>query len=143
MGEEVTQLVISDDAGCGVEVVKEKEEELTSIDETDKAIPASINGEELIEKCEEIKTNCEPQTDDEVKKAAHKPQDISIEKSKKWYNISFIHRSGGGGSGSGNSAVTSTISCNSRSSNSCEKKNSGKMDKRHSWHLNDSAVVEM
>lgn len=145
MGEEVTQLVISDDAGCGVEVVKEKEEELTSIDETDKAIPASINGEELIEKCEEIKTNCEPQTEDEVKKAAHKPQDISIEKSKKWYNISFIHRSGGGGGGgsSGSGAVTSTISCNSRSSNSCEKKNSDKMDKRHSWHLNDSAVVEM
>lgn len=166
MGEEVTQLVIAD-AGCGVEEHEREEQLLTSIDETDhRAIPASpLNGEELIEKCEEIKTNCDgkPHKAEEVSiekrviavvdasalatattttttVAAIKPQDISIEKSKKWY--SFIHRSGGGG----NSSVTSTIPsnlCNSRSSNSCEKKISDKMDKRHSWHLNDSAVVEM
>lgn len=159
MGEEVTQLVISD---AGVKEHEKEEQPPTSIDETDKVmLPASLNGveEELIEKCEEIKTNCDgkPQAEEETSvkrlitidtsttstttsEAVQKPQDISIEKSKKWYNISFIHRSGGSAS------VTSTMpsnSCNSRSNNSCEKKNSDKMDKRHSWHLNDSAVVEM
>lgn len=138
MGEEVTQLVISD-AGGSVEARKE-EEPHSSVDETDKAEPAS-NGEELIEKCEDIKTNCdgEPQAEElSVEKCAksiiainnlvvaHKPREISIEKTRKWF--SFIHRG------------TST-----RSNNSCENKNSttDKMDKRHSWHLNDSAVVEM
>lgn len=154
MGEEVTQLVISD-AGGDVEERGNEERLLTSIDETDKAILASPNGEKLIEKCEEIETNCDgkPQAEEvSIKKrvitaeastlateAAHKPQDISIEKSKKWYNISFIHRSGGGS----NTVTISSNSCNSRSSNSCENKNSDKMDKRHSWHLNDSANVEM
>lgn len=150
MGEEVTQLVIAD-AGDDVEEHGNEEQLLTSIDETDRAIPASLNGEELIEKCE-----VKPQAEEvSIKKrvitpeastlateseAAHKPQDISIEKSKKWYNISFIHRSGGGGS---NTVTISSNSCNSRSNNSCENKNSDKMDKRHSWHLNDSANVEM
>lgn len=149
MGEEVTQLVISD-AGDDVEEHENAEEPLlTSIDETDRAIPASLNGEELIEKCEETNCDGEPQAEEKrvitpevftlVTEAAHKPQDISIEKSKKWYNISFIHRSGGGS----NTVTISSNSCNSRSSKSCENKNSDKMDKRHSWHLNDSAVVEM
>lgn len=136
MGEEVTQLVICD-AGGSVEQSKE-EEPHSSVDETDKAIPA-LNGEELIEKCENIKTNCdgEPQAEElSVEKCAkriiaidnavvaRKPREISIEKTRKWY--SFIHRG-------------------TRSNNSCENKNStpDKMDKRHSWHLNDAAVVEM
>lgn len=129
MGEEVTQLVISD-AGGSVEPPKE-EEPHSSVDETDKAIPA-LNGVELIEKCEDIKTNCddgEPQAEElSVEKCAKrivaiKPREISIEKTRKWY--SFIHRG-------------------ARSNNSDENKNSttDKMDKRHSWHLND-AVVEM
>ena len=149
MGEEVTQLVISDAGGDDdVEEHGNEEQLLTSIDETDRAIPASLNGEELIEKCEEKpqaeevsikKRVITPEASTLVTEAAHKPQDISIEKSKKWYNISFIHRSGGGS----NTVTISSNSCNSRSSNSCENKNSDKMDKRHSWHLNDSAVVEM
>lgn len=133
MGEEVTQLVIAD-AG------RKEEEPHSSADETDKASVPALNGEELIEKCEDIKTNCDgkPLAAEEliVEKSAkriiainnivvaNKPRDISIEKTRKWY--SFIHRG-------------------SRSSNSCESKNSttDKMDKRHSWHLNDLAVVEM
>jgi hypothetical protein len=138
MGEEVTQLVISDAGGSVVEQPKE-EEPHSSVDETDKAIPA-LNGDELIEKCEDIKTNCddgEPQAEElSVEKCAkriiainntavvsHKPREISIEKTRKWY--SFIHRG-------------------ARSNNSCENKNSAdKMDKRHSWHLNDAAVIEV
>lgn len=53
-----------------------------------------------------------------------KTHDNSYEKVKKWYNISFMHRTG---------------STNRNQSN--EHKNKGKMDIRHSWHLNDS--VEM
>lgn len=140
MGEEVTQLVISDAGGSVVEDLKEEEEPHSSVDETDKAIPA-FNGGELIEKCEDIKTNCdgEPQADElSVEKStkrviatnnsvvvvSQKSREILIEKTRKWY--SFIHRG-------------------TRSNNSCENKNSttDKMDKRHSWHLNDAAVVEM
>lgn len=131
MGEEVTQLVISDAGGEVVEQPKE-EEPHSSVDETDKAIPA-LNSDELIEKCEDIKTNCdgEPQAEElTVEKCAkriiviNKPRENSIEKTRKWY--SFIHRG-------------------ARSNNPCESKNPSneKMDKRHSWHLNDAAVVEM
>jgi hypothetical protein len=46
----------------------------------------------------------------------------TLEKSKKWYNISFMHRN----------------ASNSRSTNTSDGKNFVKMDSRHSWHLNDS-----
>lgn len=108
MGEEVTQSdqsvnsQSSNDAGSG-----EKS-------------PAS-------EKCENITKSQKSDGDENDSVLQKQPHDGSMEKSKKWYNISFINRSN-----------------STRSSDSCEKKKiSDKMDKRHSWHLNDSAVVEM
>lgn len=174
MGEEVTQYnemvnshtdksTSNDSTGCGEHDVKGD-----SIDEVDKTIvassqPASLSSDDecnkikFIEKCEEIKTNCDDgddnsvlqqqkqQMDKSAKKLSivngHKPHEVSIEKSKKWYNISFINR--GNHINNGNAINTTAVAANSRSNNSGEKKNSDKMDKRHSWHLNDSAVVEM
>lgn len=117
MGEEVTQSdeMLKNSAGpCGT-------------DEVDKA--AAKVESEVIEKSDGVKQNCDgsvnrPQAEKSPKRPSIKPQENSFEKSKKWYNISFMHRSG-----------------NSRSTNTADNKNSSKMDKRHSWHLNDS--VEM
>lgn len=120
--------------------------------------------DKFTEKCENYDDNSDDtvlllqkqQMDKSVKKlshmSGHKAQDTSIEsKSRKWYNISFINR----GNNVNNNTVTAvtpnsattTIAAaaatNSRNTQSSEKKNSDKMDKRHSWHLNDSAVVEM
>jgi hypothetical protein len=133
MGEEVAQLVIAD--GGGVAVEKEEGQQITSIDETDRVAVQPALTEELIENSE-IKSNCdgEPQKaeEEEAKRVVSRPQDTSIEKStKKWY--SFIHRT----------TTAPSSSSSSSGSNSNENKNSDKMDKRHSWHLNDSAVVEM
>ena len=166
MGEEVTQYEMvnshtdncnsSDSTGCGEQDVKGD-----SIDEVDKTIvasspPASLSSDDecckmkFIEKCDEIKTNSsdddnsvmqQKQQMDKSAKNGHKPHEVSIEKSKKWYNISFINR--GNHINNGNAINTTAVAANSRSNNSGEKKNSDKMDKRHSWHLNDSAVVEM
>lgn len=174
MGEEVTQYEMvnshtdncnsNDSTGCGEQDVKGD-----SIDEVDKTIvasspPASLSSEDecnkikFIEKCEEIKVNCDDdddnnsvhpqkqQMDKSAKKLSHvnnghKPHEVSIEKSKKWYNISFINR--GNHINNGNTINATAVAANSRSNNSDEKKNSDKMDKRHSWHLNDSAVVQM
>jgi hypothetical protein len=141
MGEEVTQLVNSS--------IREK---YVSIDEIDRAIHVTNSPDkscEVSEKCEDISTqtaaiaaSCDETISDpelidkstkkvaqivNVNSANHKPHDGSIEKAKKWYNISFIHRTAN----------------NLRNSHSSENKSSDKMDKRHSWHLNDSAVVEM
>lgn len=98
-------------------------------DETDRATaPADdeccAGKSPLIEKSEVA--NCDgsvsqPQAEKSPKKA--KPQDSSFEKSKKWYNISFMHRSS-----------------QHRRENTADK-NSSKLDNRHSWHLNES--VEM
>ena len=134
--------------------------------------PASLSSEDecgnikFIEECEKIKTNCDEdneeksnsndqndsvlqqkqQMDKSARKISHvnghKPHEVSIEKSKKWYNISFINRGNNINNGNAINAAAA-VARNSRSNNSCEKKNSDKMDKRHSWHLNDSAVVEM
>lgn len=144
MGEEVLQFeVVSNDAGmCG------------GFDETDKSsIPTNHNNEMCIpqimnENCDVVDfVNC---NDDTVpllltdivnnkrippspppliltvpQNSNHtKTHDNSYEKVKKWYNISFMHRTG---------------STNRNQSNA--HKNKGKMDNRHSWHLNDS--VEM
>lgn len=112
MGEEITQsddLVPKNSAG---------------IEETNKAVtPACAVETNLIDKCEGSTANCDgsvnqPQAEKVPKKA--KTQDNSFEKSKKWYNISFMHRTG--------------------STNASDTKQSVK-DSRHSWHLNDS--VEM
>lgn len=117
-----------------------------SIDETDRATPAhkSISNCDECggimkspEKCENIKANCNDDDHKSVKNVQKPPTPPSTthdEKSKKWYNISFMHRSN-----------SSNNNGNSRSNNSSEnnKKFAEKMDKRHSWHLNDSAVVEM
>lgn len=112
MGEEVAQAKAS-----------------AGIDETDRATaPADdeccAGKSPLIEKSEVA--NCDgsvsqPQAEKSPKKA--KPQDSSFEKSKKWYNISFMHRSS-----------------QHRRENTADK-NSSKLDNRHSWHLNES--VEM
>lgn len=120
MGEEVTQFEASC-AGC---------------DETDKATPAPndvSDAKNLIVRSEGINTNCDgsvcqPQVAEKSPKKASsvsssRPQDNSFEKSKKWYNIGFMHR------------ATSSRSATS------DTKASLKMDNRHSWHLNDS--VEM
>lgn len=108
---------------------------LNGSDETDKAAEASnveCEGRKLAEKCEANNTNydgsaLQPQAEKSTKKApvsSAKPQDNSFEKSRKWYNISFMQR-----------AASST---NSRSANTTDKQNSIKMDNnRHSWHLND------
>lgn len=70
----------------------------------------------------------QPQPEKSPKKpSTAKPQDNSFEKSKKWYNIGFMHRTGS--------------SSNSRSVNTTDGKNSIKMDNRHSWHLNDSSEM--
>lgn len=94
------------------------------IDETDKAT-APADDECCAEKSPLIEKSdgsvCQPQAEKSPKKA--KPQDSSFEKSKKWYNISFMHRSS-----------------QHRRENTTDK-NSSKLDNRHSWHLNDS--VEM
>jgi hypothetical protein len=170
MGEEVTQYEMvnshtdnsasNDSTGCDEQDVKGE-----SIDEVDKTIVASsppASDDEcpkikFIEKCEEIKANCDhdddnslvqqqkQQMDKSAKKLpnvnGHKPNEVSIEKSKKWYNISFINR--GNHINNGNAINATAVAANSRSNNSDENKNSDKMDKRHSWHLNDSAVVQM
>ena len=132
MGEEVAQpsdVVYKNSAGS------------VGIDETDKATKAinhEFNGRKIIEKCEGCKsTNCagcvnQLQAIKSPKKpmsvSSAKPQEVSFEKSRKWFNISFMHRAGN--------------SSNSRSKNSSESKNSIKTDKnRHSWHLNDSSEM--
>lgn len=135
MGEEVTQPeVMPKSSSAGSD----------GTDETDKATPArndECDARSLIEKCDGSATKCDgsvcqPQAQAEkenspkkpsVSVSSTKPQDNSFEKSKKWYNISFMHRAGS--------------SSNSRSANTTDKTNSIKMDSRHSWHLNDS--VEM
>ena len=119
MGEEVIQLVISDGGG----------KPHVSADEVDRAIPAS-SCVDLIEKCEDCNGGVTKEKKYAKKiiainpdVAAKKPQEISIEKTRKWY--SFIHRS-------------------SKNNNSCESKiSTDKMDKRHSWHLNETPFVEM
>lgn len=132
MGEEVTQSEV---------MLKSRSAGSDGVDETDKATPApndECDARSLIEKCEGTNTNCDgsvcqPQAhaekENSPKKASvsvtsTKPQDSSFEKSKKWYNISFMHRAGS--------------SSNTRSANTTVKTNSVKMDNRHSWHLNDS-----
>lgn len=100
-----------------------------SLDEVDKAVaPSEIS----IEKSEGNSLNCDgsavdPLTDKSLKKASTKARENSLEKSKKWYNIGFMNRVGS--------------STNSRSTNTADKKNSTKMDSRHSWHLNDSSEM--
>lgn len=127
MGEESLQFNVmlqsnSDGIDCSVESYQ--------------ALPAMKD--ECIARCSIDKCNsttkksdgsvCQPQQQAEKeisqKKKPVKPQDNPFEKSKKWYNISFMHR------------IES--SSNSRSSNTTDKTNSIKMDNRHSWHLNDS-----
>lgn len=123
MGEEITQSEVK--AGCA------------GCDETDKAAPAAndeCDAKSLIVRSEGINTNCDgsvcqPQVAEKSPKKAtsvssSRPQDNSFEKSKKWYNISFMHRA-----------------TSSRSANTSDTKATLKMDNRHSWHLNDS--VEM
>lgn len=115
MGEEVTQsdVVLENSAG----------------DETDKASTEpsdECDGKNLIEKCEAKETNLDgsvpqPQAEKSPRKSSLKPQENSFEKSKKWYNISFMQRAH-----------------NSRSTNTSDNKSATKMDNRHSWHLNDS-----
>ena len=138
MGEEVLQFeVVSNDAGMS-----------SGFDETDKSsIPTNHNNEMcnpklMNENCDVVEiVNCNDTvpllvTEIENNKRIPPPiptvshnsytktHDNSYEKAKKWYNISFMHRTG---------------STNRNQSN--EHKNKGKMDIRHSWHLNDS--VEM
>jgi len=128
------------------------------IDEADhhhRAVPAVVvvgedEGDEncdrkqLIEKCEAIHVNCDDGDGSVIvasKQQAEKSSpkkvstSVSFEKSsKKWYNISFMHRA-------------TTTASNSRSANNninnCSSSNNpalkgNKMDNRHSWHLNDS-----
>lgn len=129
MGEEVTQSDAKNSAGN---------------DESDKATPAQVDDEcsaknIIDEVASNNTTNCndgsvnQPQAEKSPKKPSSsltlamtglKPQDNSFEKSKKWYNISFMHRTGASNS--------------SRSANVADNKNSIKMDNRHSWHLNES-----
>ncbi|KAG5677075.1 hypothetical protein PVAND_006859 [Polypedilum vanderplanki] len=139
MGEEVTQYELvnfnnNDSTGCG----NCNTNEGSSVDEVDKAMPSS-----LLQDCEEIKFIEKPHA-----KKLNKPPSsssheiIASEKSKKWFNIGFMQRN------SNVSAVASNSNSNSSNGNdSCESKRNAenmKMDKhRHSWHLNDSAVVEM
>lgn len=113
MGEEVTQFEALPENSAGP---------MNGTDEVDKAA-VKVEGD-VIEKSEGINR---PQAEKSPKRPSVKPQENSFEKSKKWYNISFMHRAGS--------------SSNSRSTNTADNKNSIKMDKRHSWHLNDS--VEM
>jgi hypothetical protein len=120
MGEEVTQSDEMLKSSAGPD----------GIDEVDK-VKAKVECD-VIEKCEGNNKGCDgsvsrPQAEKSPKRPSMKPQENSFEKSKKWYNISFMHRAGS--------------SSNSRSTNTADNKNSTKMDKRHSWHLNDS--VEM
>lgn len=107
-------------------------------DETAEAAPPASSSDECagqnsIEKCETNNTNSDgsvlqPQPEKSPKKpSTAKPQENSFEKSKKWYNIGFMHRTGS--------------SSNSRSANTSDGKNSIKMDNRHSWHLNDSSEM--
>ncbi|CRK90306.1 CLUMA_CG004109, isoform A [Clunio marinus] len=125
MGEEVSQSnnVLKSSAGS---------------DETDKAAPAVTDECETInsnEKSEIENTNnnieCEPQSNNEkiLKKVSisKHQENSSIEKSRKWYNIGFMHRAG--------------ISSNFRSANTTDNRNAVKMDNRHSWHLNDSTEI--
>jgi hypothetical protein len=133
MGEEVTQLDLvnfdsDDSAGCGNNCNVNGG---SSLDEVDRATPSDGDEVRLIEKCEK------PHAKKLNKPASPAHDVVASEKSKKWFG--FMQRNG------------SAVAANSRSSgggNSCEsgKRNAEnmKMDKhRHSWHLNDSAVVEM
>lgn len=122
MGEEVTRSEAMPKNSAGT-------------DETDKAAPVPNDESEAtapLEKCDANKTNADgcvqqPQAEKSPRKAStvpnSKPQDNSFEKSKKWYNISFMHRAG----------TARTTRCTSTTGT----KNSIKMDNRHSWHLND------
>jgi hypothetical protein len=118
MGEEVTQsdTMLKNSAG---------------IDETDKAATAPNNDGDACkvdEKCEIVVTNDGSEPEKSPKRpSAPKPQETSFEKSKKWYNISFMHRAAN--------------ASNSRSPNTSDNQNSIKMDSRHSWHLNDSTEM--
>lgn len=96
-------------------VVSEAEKAAPSVDECAAKHP--------VEKCETNDGAQQPQPEKSPKRPP-KPQDNSFEKSKKWYNIGFMHRTGS--------------SSNSRSANN---KNSVKVDNRHSWHLNDSSEM--
>lgn len=106
-----------------------------SLDEVDKAAPPAVDDRVVIEKCEGKSFNCDgsavpPQADKSPKKPTvptTKPQETSLEKSKKWYNIGFMNRVGS--------------STNSRSANTADNKTTTKMDNRHSWHLNDSSEM--
>jgi hypothetical protein len=115
MGEEVTQsdVMLNNSAGSN-----------DGTDETNEAAPAASNECEtrnVVEKCDASGDDAEKSP---KKPSTVKPQDNSFEKSRKWYNIGFMHRAGS--------------SSNSRSTNTSENKSSVKMDNRHSWHLNDS-----
>lgn len=105
-------------------------------DEADKAAPAPSSGDKCagdnpIEKSEiNVDGSAQqPQPEKSPKKpSTTKPQqDNSFEKSKKWYNIGFMHRTGS--------------SSQSRRTNTTDGKNSIKMDNRHSWHLNDASEM--
>lgn len=103
-----------------------------SIDEVDKAAQPAVDACIIIVNCEGKSdvSAVQPQADKSLKKptvSSTKPQENSLEKSKKWYNIGFMNRVGS--------------STNSRSVNTADNKTSTKMDNRHSWHLNDSSEM--
>jgi hypothetical protein len=139
MGEEVTQFELAnfnnnDSAGCGN---CSNVNGGSSVDEVDKAMPSQDCEEiKLIEKC--MKPHAKKLDKPPPSSPPSTTHDGASEKARKWYSISFMHRNA--------TSASAVVAANSRS-NSCEgKKNSEnmKMDKhRHSWHLNDSAVVEM
>lgn len=138
MGEEVTQydLVNSNTGSCSTNSNNNNNNvKGNSIDEVDKAMPSSLQQQN---ECA-IEIKC---VDKSAKKSLSPSHDG--EKSKKWYNLSFMNRANTT-THTNVASVSPIAGVISRSNNSSEHKNSEnmKMDKRHSWHLNDSAVVEM